>query len=106
MLDSRGVLNTRRTGLNKYKMEFVNETEAETLEEAMKDADVFLGLSVADVLTPEMLKSMRRDPIVFAMAKEQHYLGIDLGATTVKAGVVSARKKKRRIWARNRLSGL
>jgi malate dehydrogenase (oxaloacetate-decarboxylating)(NADP+) len=68
MLDSRGVLNTRRTGLNKYKQEFVRETEAETLEDAMKDADVFLGLSVADVLTPEMLKSMKRDPIVFAMA--------------------------------------
>ena len=68
MLDSRGVLNTRRTGLNKYKMEFVVETDANTLEEAMIDADVFLGLSVADVLTPEMLLSMKRDPIVFAMA--------------------------------------
>jgi malate dehydrogenase (oxaloacetate-decarboxylating)(NADP+) len=68
MLDSRGVLNTRREGLNKYKMEFVRETDADTLEDAMKDADVFLGLSVADVLTPEMLKSMKRDPIVFAMA--------------------------------------
>ena len=68
MLDSRGVLNTRRKGLNKYKQEFVRETEADTLEDAMKDADVFLGLSVADVLTPGMLKSMKRDPIVFAMA--------------------------------------
>jgi malate dehydrogenase (oxaloacetate-decarboxylating)(NADP+) len=68
MLDSRGVLNTRREGLNKYKMEFVQDTDAESLEDAMKDADVFLGLSVADVLTPEMLKSMKRDPIVFAMA--------------------------------------
>jgi len=68
MLDSRGVLNTRRTGLNKYKQEFVVESNADTLEEAMKDADVFLGLSVADVLTPEMLLSMKRDPIVFAMA--------------------------------------
>ncbi|MDF1575464.1 MAG: NADP-dependent malic enzyme [Bacteroidales bacterium] len=68
MVDSRGVLNTRREGLNKYKKEFVRETEANTLEEIMKGADVFLGLSVADVLTPEMLKSMDRDPIVFAMA--------------------------------------
>jgi malate dehydrogenase (oxaloacetate-decarboxylating)(NADP+) len=68
MVDSRGVLNTRREGLNKYKKEFVRETSANTLEEAMKDADVFLGLSVADVLTPEMLQSMKRDPIVFAMA--------------------------------------
>ncbi|MCP4310033.1 MAG: NADP-dependent malic enzyme [Bacteroidetes bacterium] len=68
MLDSRGVLNTRRTSLNKYKQQFVIETDAETLEDAMKDADVFLGLSVADVLTADMLKSMERDPIVFAMA--------------------------------------
>ncbi len=68
MLDSKGVLNTRREGLNKYKKEFVQETDADTLEEAMKDADVFLGLSVADVLSPEMLKTMKRDPIVFAMA--------------------------------------
>jgi malate dehydrogenase (oxaloacetate-decarboxylating)(NADP+) len=49
-------------------MEFVRETEANTLEEIMVDADVFLGLSVADILTAEMLKSMSRDPIVFAMA--------------------------------------
>ncbi|MEN8204004.1 MAG: NADP-dependent malic enzyme [Bacteroidota bacterium] len=68
MLDSRGVLNTRRTGLNKYKKAFVVETEDDTLEDAMRDADVFLGLSVADILTPEMLLSMKRDPIVFAMA--------------------------------------
>jgi malate dehydrogenase (oxaloacetate-decarboxylating)(NADP+) len=68
MLDSRGVLNTRREGLNKYKKAFVRNTEADTLEDAMKDADVFLGLSVADVLSAEMLKSMKRDPIVFAMA--------------------------------------
>jgi malate dehydrogenase (oxaloacetate-decarboxylating)(NADP+) len=68
MCDSKGVLNTRRKGLNKYKQEFVRETQAETLADALKDADVFLGLSVADVLTPEMLKTMNRDPIVFAMA--------------------------------------
>ena len=68
MLDSKGVLNTKRTGLNKYKMEFVRETEANTLEEIMVDADVFLGLSVADILSAEMLKTMGRDPIVFAMA--------------------------------------
>ena len=68
MCDSTGVLNTRRTGLNKYKQQFVRETDAETLEDAMKDADVFLGLSVADVLTEGMLKSMKRDPLVFAMA--------------------------------------
>ncbi len=77
MLDSRGVLNTRRTGLNRYKQDFVRETEADTLEEVIKEADVFLGLSVADVLTPEMLKSMSRDPIVFAMANPNPEISYD-----------------------------
>ncbi len=77
MCDSRGVLNTRRTGLNKYKAEFVRDTADETLEDALKDADVFLGLSVADVLTAEMLKSMRRDPIVFAMANPNPEIDYD-----------------------------
>lgn len=77
MCDSRGVLNTRRTGLNKYKQQFVRETEANTLAEAIKGADVFLGLSVADVLTTEMLLSMERDPIVFAMANPNPEIAYD-----------------------------
>ena len=68
MLDSKGILSTRRTDLNKYKQEFAVDTDKETLAEAMVGADVFLGLSKADVVTPEMLKTMARDPIVFAMA--------------------------------------
>jgi len=77
MLDSRGVLNTRRTGLNKYKQQFVVEVDADTLEEAMVDADVFLGLSVADVLSADMLKTMKRDPIVFAMANPNPEIAYD-----------------------------
>jgi malate dehydrogenase (oxaloacetate-decarboxylating)(NADP+) len=77
MCDSKGVLNTRRTGLNKYKQQFVRETEADTLKDAIKDADVFLGLSVADVLTADMLKSMNRDPIVFAMANPNPEIAYD-----------------------------
>ena len=68
MVDSKGVLNTRREDLNRYKKGFVVDTKLETLEEALVGADVFLGLSVADVMTPKMLKSMAKDPIVFAMA--------------------------------------
>jgi malate dehydrogenase (oxaloacetate-decarboxylating)(NADP+) len=68
MVDSKGVLSKKRTDLNKYKLEFAIETDMVTLEEAVKGADVFLGLSVADVLTPEMLATMAPDPIVFAMA--------------------------------------
>ena len=68
MVDSKGVINKNRTNLGKYKEEFVTQKEVDTLEEAMVDADVFLGLSVADVVTPEMVKSIAADPIVFALA--------------------------------------
>jgi malate dehydrogenase (oxaloacetate-decarboxylating)(NADP+) len=68
MLDSKGVLHTDRDDMNKYKQQFATSRNVHTLEEALKDADVFLGLSVADVLTGKMLKSMAKDPIVFAMA--------------------------------------
>ncbi len=68
MVDSKGVLSKKRTDLNKYKLEFAIETDKVTLADAIEGTDVFLGLSVADVLTPEMLKTMATDPIVFAMA--------------------------------------
>ena len=68
MLDSKGVLNTRRTNLNKYKQAFVVETQDDTLEDAMRGADVFFGLSVKGVLKKEMVKTMANDPVVFAMA--------------------------------------
>ncbi|MBC8332038.1 MAG: NADP-dependent malic enzyme [Anaerolineae bacterium] len=69
MLDSRGVLTTERLpSLNKYKAQFVRETDARTLADAMVGADVFYGLSVADVLTQEMVKTMADRPIIFAMA--------------------------------------
>ncbi len=68
MLDSRGVLHHEREGLNKYKKEFVCETDRRTLADAVVGADVFYGLSVAGVLKPEMVKTMAKDPIIFAMA--------------------------------------
>ncbi len=68
MLDSKGVLQKSRTDLNRYKMEFAQDTKLKTLEDALKGADVFLGLSKGNVMSAEMLKSMAKDPIVFAMA--------------------------------------
>jgi len=68
MIDSRGVLNSERTDLNPIKKQFVTKRKINTLAEAMKDADVFLGLSVAGVVSKEMIKSMAKNPIVFAMA--------------------------------------
>lgn len=68
MLDSKGSLNPSRTDLDAYKQYFVNDTKINTLEEAMKGADVFVGLSKADILTQDMIRSMADNPIVFAMA--------------------------------------
>jgi malate dehydrogenase (oxaloacetate-decarboxylating)(NADP+) len=68
MVDSKGVVNTRRQDLNKYKLEFVTNRNIDTLAEAVRDADLFLGLSVANMLSREMLSTMAKDPVVFAMA--------------------------------------
>ncbi|MBP1616400.1 MAG: NADP-dependent malate dehydrogenase [Bacteroidetes bacterium] len=68
MVDSKGVLSTRRTDLNDQKKFFAAETDRVTLAEAIVGADVFLGLSKADVLTQEMVRSMAENPIVFALA--------------------------------------
>ncbi|NWG33187.1 MAG: NADP-dependent malic enzyme [Chloroflexi bacterium] len=69
LCDSKGVVYKGRTeGMNKYKERFVVETDARTLADALRGADVFYGLSVANVMTPEMVKSMAPDPIIFAMA--------------------------------------
>lgn len=68
MCDSKGVITKKRTDLNPQKAQFATSRDISTLAEAMVDADVFLGLSVKDVVTPEMVKSMAPRPIVFALA--------------------------------------
>ena len=68
MCDSKGVIYTGRAGLNAEKEEFAVATPARTLTEALVGADLFLGLSVADILSEEMIQSMAKDPIVFALA--------------------------------------
>ena len=68
MLDSKGVLNNKRENLTREKEFFVTNRRIETLEEAMKNADVFLGLSKGDIVNKEMIVSMAKRPIVFALA--------------------------------------
>ncbi len=68
MADSKGVINKKRKDLNKYKQEFITGRNLDTLEQAVKGADLFLGLSTACIMTKEMLSSMAKDPIIFAMA--------------------------------------
>ena len=68
VLDSKGVINHNREGLDKVKQELVAQTEDETLEDAMRGADMVLGLSKAGVITKEMVASMNDNPIIFACA--------------------------------------
>ena len=84
MVDSKGVLSKKRTDLNKYKLEFAIDTDKVTLADAVEGRDVFLGLSVADVLTPEMLNSMAPDPIVFAMANPNPEIAYEKALATRK----------------------
>jgi len=68
MTDSKGVINQSRTGLSDDKKLFITKRKIYSLEEAMENADVFIGLSMANILSEKMLESMSKDPIVFAMA--------------------------------------
>jgi len=68
MCDSKGVIRKDAENLTSQKAEFATDKDLHTLKEAMVDSDVFIGLSVGDVVTTEMLNSMAKDPIVFAMA--------------------------------------
>jgi len=82
MVDSKGIISSKRKDLNKFKIEFARDTDLTTLEDACKGADVFLGLSVADVLSAKMLKSMAPEPIVFAMANPNPEIAYDLAMST------------------------
>lgn len=82
MLDSKGVIRSDRNNLSSQKAEFSTHRKIDALEEAMIDADVFIGLSMADVLSPEMLKTMANDPIVFAMANPNPEIAYDLAIKT------------------------
>lgn len=68
LVDSKGVINKERKDLNSYKLEFVSDTKDKTLKEALKGADVFLGLSAPKILDDEMVLSMAKDPVIFALA--------------------------------------
>ncbi|WP_121812890.1 NADP-dependent malic enzyme [Mucilaginibacter kameinonensis] len=83
MFDINGVLNQERTDLDDIRMEFATtRTDVKTLADAMKDADVFVGLSAGNVVTPDMLKTMAKKPIVFAMANPVPEIDYDLAAGT------------------------
>lgn len=84
MCDSRGVIHHQRTNLTPEKLDFVAHTDKTTLEEALQGADVFIGLSKGDVMTPEMLLSMAENPIVFGLANPTPEIDYNLAVATRK----------------------
>ena len=90
LLDSRGVIHAERVdGMNRFKERFAASTPLRTLEEAIKGADVFVGLSMANVLTPEMLLSMEDKPIVFALANPDPEIEYGLARATRADAIIA-----------------
>lgn len=93
LVDSKGVVAKDRTDLNKYKAEMAeltNQDEAESLEQALIAADIFIGVSAKDLLTQDMIKNMGKNPIILAMANPDPeilpHLAQDAGASIVATG--------------------
>jgi len=84
MVDSKGVIRKDRENLSPEKQEFATDRDFQTLTDALKDADVFIGLSIADTMTAAMLKSMADNPIVFAMANPDPEIKYSLAIKTRK----------------------
>ncbi|MEX0811672.1 MAG: NADP-dependent malic enzyme [Chitinophagales bacterium] len=83
MCDSKGVIKKDRINLSDLKAEFASDrTDLQSLEDAMKDADVFVGLSTGNIVSPKMLKSMAKKPIVFAMANPEPEIDYNLAIKT------------------------
>ncbi|MBQ0151578.1 MAG: NADP-dependent malic enzyme [Chryseobacterium sp.] len=82
MCDSKGVINQRRENLTAEKIDYIATTDIDTLEDAVKGADVFVGLSKGNVMSAEMLSSMSENPIVFALANPDPEIDYDLAIAT------------------------
>jgi malate dehydrogenase (oxaloacetate-decarboxylating)(NADP+) len=89
MCDSKGVLHSKRTNLDDIKKQFVTDRNITTLQEAMKGADVFVGLSVADAITPQDLLNMAKDPIVFALANPDPEIEYNLARKTREDAILA-----------------
>ena len=84
MCDSKGVINKNRTDLTAEKLEFIQDTHLNNLEQALEGADIFVGLSKGNILKPENLLAMAENPIVFAMANPTPEIDYDLAIQTRK----------------------
>ncbi|MFI5167110.1 MAG: NADP-dependent malic enzyme [Thermoanaerobaculales bacterium] len=89
-VDTKGVIyKGRKEGMNPYKEKFAQDTDARTLADAIRGADAFIGVSGANLVTPEMLKTMAEDPVVFAMANPDPEIPYDV-ATAARKDLIMA----------------
>jgi malate dehydrogenase (oxaloacetate-decarboxylating)(NADP+) len=90
MFDINGLITPNRTDLDEMRLQFATERKGiNTLIDAMKGADVFIGLSAGNVVTPDMLKGMAKNPIVFAMANPEPEIAYDLAITSRKDIIIA-----------------
>ena len=89
MCDSKGVINHKRENLTPEKVDFIAHTDKQTLSDALKNADVFVGLSKADVMTGEMLLTMADNPVVFALANPNPEIEYELAMETRKDTIMA-----------------
>src|SRR5690606_20561293 len=89
MFDVHGVIDKNRTDLNEFQAEFATDRDIKGLEDAMTGADVFLGLSVANCISPDLIKMMARDPIVFAFVNSELEISYEL-ATASREDIIMA----------------
>ncbi|MFZ6027151.1 MAG: NADP-dependent malic enzyme [Chloroflexota bacterium] len=90
LVDTKGVVyKGRAENMNKYKERLAHETDARTLADAMRGADVFYGLSVADILTPAMVKTMAERPLIFAMSNPDPEIKYELARETRSDAIIA-----------------
>ena len=89
MADSKGIINTRRDDLNEEKKYFQRDTKHDTLAEALVDADVFVGLSIGGILSQDMVRSMAKNPIVFALANPTPEINYNLAKQARKDIIIA-----------------
>lgn len=90
LVDSKGVVyKGRQEGMNKYKERFACETDSRSLADAVRDADVFYGLSIADILTEAMVKTMAENPLIFAMANPDPEIKYELARAVRPDAIVA-----------------
>ncbi len=94
MFDKEGVIHAGRTDLEENKYQFATAQPGTTLSDALKNADVFVGLSVGNVVTAEMVETMAKNPIVFAMANPDPEISYE-AATAARKDIIMATGRSR-----------